>query len=64
MALCANLIDIEMELGRLDDVRFWRQILLAASTTANPLCFYDSQVYAFFDTVYVPPGELVAAKAA
>ena len=64
LALCANIIDIEMELGNLNDVRFWRRIIVAASNTASPLHFADSPVFAFFDTVYAPPGELIAAKAA
>lgn len=64
LATCANIIDIEMDLGNLDDVRFWRQIIVAASNTASPLHFADSPVFEFFDTVYVPPGELIAAMAA
>lgn len=64
MALCGNLIEIEMELGSMDEVRFWRRILEDASFAADPLCFIGSSVYVFFDSVYIAPGELVAAKAA
>lgn len=64
MALCANLIDIETECGNVDHVRFWRRIIVDACNTANPRYFLDSAVYAFFDTTYVPPGELIAARAA
>ena len=64
MALCGNLMEIEMELGSVDDVRFWRRILEDASFAADPLCFVGSSVYVFFDSVYIAPGELVTAKAA
>ena len=64
MALCGNLIEIELELGSMDEVRFWRHILEDASFAADPLCFIGSSVYVFFDSVYIAPGELVAAKAA
>lgn len=64
MALCANLMDIEMELGSVDEVRFWRRILENASSAADSLSFVGSPVYNFFDLIYIAPGELVAAKAA
>lgn len=64
MALCGNLIEVEMELGSMEEVRFWRRILEDASFAADPLCFLGSSVYVFFDSVYIAPGELIAAKAA
>uniref|UniRef100_A0A7S3L2B3 Uncharacterized protein n=1 Tax=Amphora coffeiformis TaxID=265554 RepID=A0A7S3L2B3_9STRA len=64
MALCANLMEIEMELGSVDELRFWRRILENASFAADPVCFAGSSVYTFFDSIYIAPGELVAAKAA
>lgn len=64
MALCANLIDIETEFGNLEHVRFWSCILVDACNTANPRYFRGSAVYSFFDITYVPPGELIAARAA
>ena len=64
MAMCANLMEIEMELGSVDEFRFWRRILENASFAADPLCFAGSSVYTFFDSIYIAPGELVAAKAA
>lgn len=64
MALCANLMDVEMELGSLDEVRFWRRILEDASYAADPLCFQGTSVFTFFDAIYIAPGELIASKAA
>ena len=64
MALCANLMDIEMEFGSLDEVRFWRRILEDASFAADPLCFEGTSVFVFFDSVYIAPGEMIAARAA
>jgi len=64
MALCANLIEIEMELGGVDEIRFWRHVLENASVVADPVCFDGTSVYTFFDSIYIAPGELVAAKAA
>ena len=64
MALCGNLMEIEMELGSVDEVRFWRRILEDASYATDPICFMGSSVYVFFDSVYIAPGELFAAKAA
>ena len=64
MALCANLMDVEMEFGSLDEVRFWRRILEDASYAADPLCFQGTSVFTFFDAIYIAPGEMIAAKAA
>jgi len=64
MALCANLMDVEMEFGSLDEVRFWRKILEDASFAADPMCFEGTSVFVFFDSVYVAPGEMIAARAA
>ena len=64
MALCTNLMDVEMEIGSLDEVRFWRRILEDASYAADPLCFQGTSVFVFFDAVYIAPGEMIAARAA
>ena len=64
MALCANLMDVEMEFGNLDEVRFWRRILEDASFAADPLCFQGTSVFTFFDAIYIAPGEMIASKAA
>jgi hypothetical protein len=64
MALCSNLIDIEMEYGSVDEVKFWRRILEDASFAADPYYFTGSSVYVFFDSIYIAPGELRVAKAA
>lgn len=64
MALCANLMDIEMEFGNLEEVRFWRRILEDASFAADPLCFEGTSVFVFFDSIYITPGEMIAARAA
>uniref|UniRef100_A0A7S3L428 Uncharacterized protein n=1 Tax=Amphora coffeiformis TaxID=265554 RepID=A0A7S3L428_9STRA len=64
MALAANVMEIELELGSVDDIMFWRGILEAAGLTSDPLLFVGTSVHAFFDSVYVPPGDVVAAKAA
>ena len=64
MALCANLMDVEMEFGSLDEVRFWRRILEDASYAADPLSFQGTSVFTFFDAIYIAPGEMIASKAA
>ena len=64
MALCANLMDVEMEFGSLDEIRFWRRILEDASYAADPLCFQGTSVFTFFDAIYIAPGEMIASKAA
>jgi hypothetical protein len=64
MALCSNVIEVEMELGAIEEVRFWSRILEDASFAADPVCFTGTSVYTFFDNVYVSPGDLIAAKAA
>lgn len=64
MALCANLIDVELDFGSVDEVKFWRRILEDASFAADPLSFVGSSVYFFFDSVYIAPGDLFAARAA
>lgn len=64
MSLSANLIEIELELGHLSSVHFWRYIFEAASLAADPLCFMGCTVFTFFNSVYVPPGQVLAAKAA
>eukprot|EP00977_Amphora_coffeiformis_P028110 scaffold34695_cov266-Amphora_coffeaeformis.AAC.11 len=64
MALCANLMDIEMEFGSLEEVRFWRRILEDASFAADPMCFEGTSVFVFFDSIYIAPGEMIAARAA
>ena len=64
MALCGNLIEIELELGSAHEVRFWKRILEDASYAADPLSFIGSSVYVFFDSVYIAPGEIRCAKAA
>ena len=64
MALAANVMEIELELGSVDDIMFWRDILEAAGVTSDPLLFIGTSVHAFFDSVYIPPGDVVAAKAA
>ena len=64
MALCTNLMDIEMEFGSLDEVRFWRKILEDASYAADPVCFRCTSVFCFFESIYVAPGEMIAACAA
>ena len=64
MALTANLIEIELEFGNVSDVVFWKRILEAASLAADPLLFVGSMVHEFFNSVYIPPGDVNAAKAA
>lgn len=64
MVLSANLIDIQLELGGVDEVKFWRNILEDASSAADPILFIGRPVYMFFDSVYIAPGDLHAARAA
>jgi len=64
LALSSNMMEIELELGNVSDIRFWNDILEATSLAADPLRFIGSLVHEFFSTVYVPPGEVNAAKAA
>ena len=64
MALAANVMEIELELGNVDDIRFWKGILEASGVASDPLLFVGTSLHAFFDSVYVPPGDVVAAKAA
>eukprot|EP00977_Amphora_coffeiformis_P006983 scaffold1513_cov100-Amphora_coffeaeformis.AAC.32 len=64
MALAANMIEIDLELGNVSDVMFWRRILEAATFAADPLLFVGSMVHEFFNSVYIPPGDINAAKAA
>lgn len=64
MALCANMIDVELEFGSIGEVKFWRRILEDASFAADPVSFVGSSVYVFFDSIYIAPGELIAARAA
>ena len=64
MALSANLMELELDLGSVSDVQFWKRILEAASLAADPLLFVGCRVHTFFNSVYIPPGEVIAAKAA
>lgn len=64
MVLSANLIDIQLELGGVDEVKFWRNILEDASSAADALLFVGRPVYVFFDSIYIAPGDLIAARAA
>jgi len=64
MALAANVMEIELELGSVDDIRFWKGILEASGAASDPLLFVGTSVHAFFNSVYVSPGDVVAAKAA
>lgn len=64
MALAANVIEIELELGSVEDVMFWRGVLEAAGLTSDPLLFVGTSVHVFFNSVYILPGDVVAAKAA
>jgi hypothetical protein len=64
LALCANMVDVEMEFGQLNEIRFWLQILKDASHAINPTCLRHTAVFSFFEKVYVAPGNLIAAQAA
>lgn len=64
MALSANLIDVQMELGKVNEVNFWRRTLQDTSATATSTIFAGRPVFVFFTNVYKAPGELNAAKAA
>ena len=64
MALCANMMDVEMEFGSLDEIRFWKRILEDASYAADPFCFEGTSVFVFFDSIYIAPGDMISARAA
>lgn len=64
MALLANLVDLAMEHGSVDEIKFWKILLEVTSLATDPICFVGSAVYEFFDDTYIAPGEIVAARAA